>query len=915
MAAWLAGPVGATFGSSAVVVSASLSPAGLAVLVPLLLLHIVRRRRRGSFGFSTRTVQRASLRVVAATTGVLALAVIAFTAYGWNGNTAMPLVGIARPGVARWQVAPRKIQLAHFDDGDDDDVPPATHWAIAAIDSGLFAPPGPDGETVDVCNATSVLAALCALAPPWRVLLVPLDEAAHEHTMSHVGRSDSATADQPRHLRARNTEARTGTAGSACVVLAKNRLGGDDSASARRLAGLRYAIKKGASLVYAAETRACHQIRGVHVHTPLLASDGGDGPGGRGGSDVLWWSRVRLADVYGHFGWPAVYPRGYRPNVLANDLDLRAPPYHAEQLAALPVPAASVVGVIQGLVDRSPVIDPRSPGAPAFLALPFAARRFCADVPPVALDAGVFGPLTGDNTVYRRVALWAAVAPLLGPAPGGSLWAQRLLWDAGLHLLVQSATVDGGSEAPFRSGAGAPLSLDALDWLVAWQSQTTTLPARMVELAAAMAEAAYLPTDAVETVRAWVLDLQAAGYAFPALLADRPTFSQPAVSSARPPAPALPDSVRGQMERCTWRRKWSPILQGRFANIVVGVHFNHDHFAAIPTYMDMYGPAFPNLVFIAPSTDTERHPPMVPFDVVRYTPPPAADPTNAGALQHGALLTLIDRFPGYVGYLHTNDDVFLDFWRLARLPLDRIWFRPWTQCNSRCLPFGVQTSRGPALGHQAAAAPCRAACATYDPVANVTDPPLTPDWDHWPANAERLRDILPLLPCWAFPGSLLGLGQTTETLASLGSACINPFTPTRAPVVAPSLATTAAVDRLRSAFRFVNGGADLVFLPHNALARAVPLLELFYRHGIYLEIAVPSTVLFSVPPGSIHPIQVQYGWTDGATPEQLLATDDLDAYHPVKLSDPAFVHAAASLLKRHSLQGALAQLRINEEQT
>ena len=820
--------------------------------------------------------------------------------------------------------APFRLEIV----GTSTDVPNATHWVVVSVSSSSSS-----GD-----NGREHWRTLCSMAgrPPWHVLLVATADANVEDADSEdaadagnpIKPADSSSpASSPSPSRASSPE----LVRDCVVVRPTSRF--DDAARVRNAAYL-FALEHGARVVYDLDERL--RIRGGHVHEPApgAAVLGWYARAGGGGGGAL------LADVYGHFGWPGLYAQAaQRPadaprtshETRRAEAHTDGAPIAAQRLTSSWAPAyrappdddgdgfgirgtrmveevlgavdKSELGIVQSLTDVTPDIDPASEGAGVFLALPPQSRRFCAAVPSVVLGAGLFGPLTAQNTLFYERALWAVFLPAVHGSPlrlrlaalWRGLWAQRLLWDAGLRLVVQPATAEpretsptthaGPSEGLFRNET---LALgDVLAFLATWRGTSPDFGGRMVELMEALVAAQYLPASNVPRVRAWVHSLERAGYRFPAMPAESdaetPSQSklaggQPLASSVEPTGPVL-----DQLRRCAWRRAWSPGLHATFRNVAVGVHLNSAVEDVLPHYLDFYGPAFPNLVFFGPTIAASR----VPYDVVPYI---ADADFERGGLQHGALVALVDMFPDAAGYLHTNDDVFLNYWKLAVLDQRVPWYPRWdTNCNPDCLPYGINAHPGePALAGGGAApgpAPCRRECVAYDILSGTSEPAGAAEWwQHWDEAVRPMRSALPQLPCWAIRGSGAVFHAADPAAASDNAPCINPF-----------LNGSAAV----ASFHFFNGGSDVIYLDRVSSARVVELLRLFFKVKLFVEIAVPSAVYFSLPLTSLYPLHVQFRSRFATSFADLVGATDLEAFHPAKLmTNDELARAASTILER-----------------
>lgn len=99
-------------------------------------------------------------------------------------------------------------------------------------------------------------------------------------------------------------------------------------------------------------------------------------------------------------------------------------------------------------------------------------------------------------------------------------------------------------------------------------------------------------------------------------------------------------------------------LNEKFANVLLVVHYNHPYYNSIPFIEDLYSSIFPNIVFFGEAP----HPKV---NVIR---------TEKGYKFSKVVANVLDRFPGYVGYIFLQDDCFMNFWNYERLDTTKFWF-------------------------------------------------------------------------------------------------------------------------------------------------------------------------------------------------------------------------------------------------
>jgi len=330
---------------------------------------------------------------------------------------------------------------------------------------------------------------------------------------------------------------------------------------ARKNVGYLYAIAHGAEVIY--ETDDDNLLTDDTV--TLLAGDprtvrvdGAPSVAARG-----------VYNVYGHFGQPTVWPRGYPLDAIAVGTRAAA---DGENTTRLVVDAGrSAVGVEQGLADGDPDVDAifrltrKDDGERLEIA-------FDPHAPPLVLPPFTFCPFNSQNTIFHAPALWGLLIPTTTTFRVCDIWraywAQRLMWDAGAHVLFRAPTVlqnrnvhdyhrDFVDEIDLYRDAGR-----LVRFLTEWRSNADHLFARVDELTQAMERAGFWNAGDVLLVRAWLRDLLDVCYVPPAPRNPEPPVSAaaaaPAAAVARTWGSALPTALLGCGNNCVAQ----PVLSG-----------------------------------------------------------------------------------------------------------------------------------------------------------------------------------------------------------------------------------------------------------------------------------------------------------------------------------------------------------------
>ena len=146
----------------------------------------------------------------------------------------------------------------------------------------------------------------------------------------------------------------------------------------------------------------------------------------------------------------------------------------------------------------------------------------------ISLRAGTFMPYNAQATLHGYDALWGLLLPCTVHGRVTDIWrayfTQRLLWDLGSRIAfstpwvtqyrnVHSYLADFNSELPLYQQSGELVRV-----LREWRPSAPSLPGRIEELYVLMYEMGILGHNDVKLAQAWLLDLEKAGYRFPAIV-------------------------------------------------------------------------------------------------------------------------------------------------------------------------------------------------------------------------------------------------------------------------------------------------------------------------------------------------------------------------------------------------------------
>ena len=106
----------------------------------------------------------------------------------------------------------------------------------------------------------------------------------------------------------------------------------------------------------------------------------------------------------------------------------------------------------------------------------------------------------------------------------------------------------------------------------------------------------------------------------------------------------------------------STCLRNKFSDVVLVIVFNYHMYSSIPAITALYRNAFPTIMFCGPQR-TDNYTVEVFY-------------IHKGYYSYVCMAQAMEKHPGYVGYLLINDDVLLNYWNLVNTDRDKIWEGP-----------------------------------------------------------------------------------------------------------------------------------------------------------------------------------------------------------------------------------------------
>ncbi|CAF3947440.1 unnamed protein product [Rotaria sp. Silwood2] len=229
--------------------------------------------------------------------------------------------------------------------------------------------------------------------------------------------------------------------------------------------------------------------------------------------------RSPFINIYGSFGHPNIWPRGFPIDELRN---VTEDGWHSVRRN---LENNTYAYIQQYLADLDPDVD-----AIYRLSHPLSIGRikFDRDQPPIALEPFTFSPYNTQNTITYYEAFWGLYLPITTTFRvcdiWRSFWVQRLLWDIGGRLIFGTSTVkqvrnshsfikDMDDEYQLYHESGS-----FVRFLVSWSSSYSLLSKRIAQLARDIAQAGFWKSKEVNIMDAWLADLHSVGYSFPSII-------------------------------------------------------------------------------------------------------------------------------------------------------------------------------------------------------------------------------------------------------------------------------------------------------------------------------------------------------------------------------------------------------------
>ena len=434
--------------------------------------------------------------------------------------------------------------------------------------------------------------------------------------------------------------------------------------------------------------------------------------------------------------------------------------------------------------------------------------------PPVALAYGRFTLIHLDDALFTRDAFWALPMALVTGSNERLTWSlfvQRLLWLSGNQVVVQGC----------RTGLSDKVSsrlLSTTARLNKWSCHATTMRQCLLDLIAN--NSGLLHESVVLFYTHWFDALEHVSYTFPRFSDSFNEACEQVILHAvdqsvtrtrrhfgaglRTPVTNIVAVEKFYKDTChrdnvtlpkdthiNFAQPWT-----QFNEVLLVVTFNKPHYEAIPYLETLYRPFFPNMLYCGPiSIDASRYPGLnnFRFSFISYGQSPKGH--VPGAFNYKCMETALRLDYAVDGYLSAADDLLLAVHTLSELTTKAVWYRP-----KNSIRIGeISKLRECKLGM----------CDFY------------PHWKWWKdyqnATVEALKEI----------------ANRTHSSAIMHAGYQR------------LLSSNGAADR-------PNGGfADIYYIPSKLSREFLELVDVFLRHRVFLEIAVPTIIRCLVAPTDV----------------------------------------------------------------
>ncbi|CAH1782196.1 unnamed protein product [Owenia fusiformis] len=643
------------------------------------------------------------------------------------------------------------------------------------------------------------------------------------------------------------------------------------SSYARKNIGYLYAIQHGAKVIYETDDDN-HPTDGLKG---FITTDKMFG--------VVPSTNTTLFNPYAYYGQPTTWPRGYP---LENIGDNITSEYNAVHW--------NTALIQQGAVHGDPDVD-------AIYRLTRKSNSNLLNLtyddfmPPLIYPKGTFVPWNSQNTLFRYDAFWGLILPVAVTSRVTDIWrsyfTQTLLWLIDGHLSYMppncyqfrnyhSYIDDAKQEEKLYYQAG-----ELVKFLSSWKCESNILSLCIQNLADAMAHKGFWEIADASLIGAWLEDLANIGYKFPVIekeqLVEPVDFSITLKSDNRFPLslPSNPKLIYNGQRKSKIKRllydtcymsnssKYRQLIKKPSTQpnpILLLVIFNTPVYESIPYLEALYDGHFAKTIYCGP--EKPHNSILYEWEINFIT---FNNPLNhvSGSSNYECLLKVLKLGLRVQGVLTIADDAFMKVKAITKLPLDEIWFNTINFQSVEQFAKVVEDT------------------STIDPMEpfilknNPYEITSVENGNISTCNNSNLQGKCEIITrSMYFKMYETNIKNAFDELYQLQSS--------------NKLIQRFLDDLSKHLFgikRMIWQASDMYYIPKKHFETAIPILDVFNSHKIFLELAVP-TLQHSLGIKYSNMGKAAYNWDFGGTRDKpwlifsSFLNSSLTFLHPVKLS-------------------------------
>ncbi|CAH1773338.1 unnamed protein product [Owenia fusiformis] len=641
---------------------------------------------------------------------------------------------------------------------------------------------------------------------------------------------------------------------------------------ARKTIGHLYAIQHGAKVIYETDddNHPTDGLRGFITTSKMYG--------------VVPSTNTTVLNAYAYYGQPTTWPRGYPLDKIGDSISSE---YNAVNW--------NTPLIQQGAVNGDPDVD-------AIYRLTRKSNSkllnltYDGFMPPLFYPKGTFVPFNSQNTLWHYDAFWGLMLPMTLTLRVTDIWrsyfTQTLLWLIDGHLSYMppncyqfrnyhSYILDAQDEGKLYNQAS-----ELITFLSTWKCKSNSLSMCMQILADAMAHKGFWETADVKQVGAWLQDLVTIGYKFPAITTeqyDEPVdFPITLQSDNRFPVSVPSDSKllyigakKSKIKNlhyntCNSYRYESPKSSQSDKHqltqpipILLLVIFNTPHYESIPYLEELYDGHFAKTLYCGPEMPHKAI--LHEWEINFVTFKQAGE--LPGSYNYECLLKVLKLGLRVKGILTIADDAIMKVKAITKLPLDEVWFNPINFYSEREFskiaedtskidlkePFILKNNKD------------KIASVEHGKISLCNISNLQGKCEITNRNTRLMKYEMNIKHAF---DELYQLQNSSKVIQSF---------------------LVGLSKHLFGKKRIIWQPSDVFYIPQKHFEMAVPIVDVFYRHEVFLEYAVP-TILHSLGVKYSNMAMAAYNWNYGGIRDKpwivfsSFLNSSLTFLHPVKLS-------------------------------